>query len=53
MHEHFGSLKQKPYQKFNKNFINFEKPQKISKNPKNFQKTPKVRLECMECMIKR
>ena len=36
MHEHFGSLKQKPYQKFNK------KPQKISKNPKIFKKPQKL-----------
>ena len=31
--------------KFHKNFINIEKSQKISK-------TPKVRSECMKCMIK-
>ena len=44
MHEHMGSFKQKPTQTFHKNFINFEKPQKLSK-------TPKVRSEWMKCVI--
>ena len=35
MHEDLNSFKQYPSQKFHKNFINFEKPQKISKNPKS------------------
>ena len=34
MHEHLGSFKQSPSQKFYKNLINFEKPQKNFKNPK-------------------
>ena len=45
MHEHLRSFKQNPNQKFCKNFINFEKPQK-------FSKSPKVRSEYMKCMIK-
>ena len=43
MHEHIGSFKQNPTQKFHKYLINFEKPQKIFKNPK-------PRSECMKCM---
>ena len=34
MNEHLGSFTQNPSQKFYKNFINFEKPQKFNKNPK-------------------
>ena len=34
MHEHIGLFKHNPTQKFHKNLINFEKPQKIFKNPK-------------------
>ena len=34
MHEHLGSFTQNPSQKFNKNLINFEKPQKFSRKPK-------------------
>ena len=30
MHEHLGSFTQNPSQKFQKNFINFEKPQNLS-----------------------
>ena len=45
MHDDLNSFKQNPSQKFHKYFINFEKPQK-------FSKTPKVRSECMKCMIK-
>ena len=45
MHDDLYSFKQNSSQKFHKNFINFEKSQKISK-------TPKVRSECMKCMIK-
>ena len=44
MHEHIGSFKQNPTQKFCKNLINFEKPQR-------FSKTPKVRSKEMKCMI--
>ena len=43
MHEHLGSFIQNPSQKFHKNFINFEKPQKIFKNPKHRSK----RMKCM------
>ena len=45
MHEVLNSFKQHPSQKFHKNFINFEKPQK-------FSKIPKVRSKGMKCMIK-
>ena len=34
MHDDLNSFKQKPTQKFHKNFINSERPQKIFKNPK-------------------
>ena len=44
MHEHLGSLKQNPSQKFCKNLFKFEKPQ-------IFQQTPKVRSQKMKCMI--
>ena len=44
MHDHLKSIKQNPTQKFCKNLINFEKPQKLFKNPK-------LRLENMKCMI--
>ena len=44
MHDDLNSFKQNPSQKFHK-YINFEKLQK-------FSKTPKVRSECMKCMIK-
>ena len=45
MHEHIGSFKQNPTQKFHKILINHEKPQK------NFKK-PKPRSKCMKCMKK-
>ena len=45
MHEHIGSYKQNPTQKFHKYLINFEKPQKKFKNPK-------PRSKCMKCMKK-
>ena len=45
MHNVLKPFKQNPYQKFHKNFINFEKPQ-------NFSKIPKVRSKGMKCMIK-
>ena len=38
MHEVLNSLKQHPPQKFHKNFINFEKPQKFPKSPKVWSK---------------
>ena len=41
MHDHLGSIIQNPSQKFSKNFIDFEKPQK-------FPKSPKVRSEMHE-----
>ena len=41
MHDHLGSNIQNPSQKFSKNFIYFEKPQKLPK-------APKVRLEMHE-----
>ena len=44
IHEHLRSFKQNPTQKFHRNFINFEKPQK-------FSKTPKVRSKEMKDMI--
>ena len=34
MHEHLGSFKQNPFQKFFKNLINFEKPKKNFKDLK-------------------
>ena len=34
MHEHIGSYKQNPTQKFHKYLINFEKPQKKIQKPK-------------------
>ena len=34
MHENLGSFTQNPSQKFCKNLINFEKPQKLFKNLK-------------------
>ena len=43
MHEYLGSFTQNSSQKFHKNFINFEKPQK------NF-KIPKPRSKCVKCM---
>ena len=43
MHEHIGSFKQNPTQKFHKNLINFEKPQKSFKNQKPMYK-------CVKCM---
>ena len=45
MHEVLNSFKQHPSQKFHKDLINFEKPQK-------FSKIPKVRSKGMKCMIK-
>ena len=44
MHEHMGSFKHNPTQKFHKNFINFEKPKK-------FQKPQKLRSKSVKCMI--
>ena len=38
MHEHIGSFKQNPSQKFHKNFINFEKPQKKFQKLKTYVK---------------
>ena len=35
MHEHLESFTQNPSQKFHKNFINFEKPQKVFKITQN------------------
>ena len=35
MHDHLKSFKQNPSQNFHKNFINFEKPNKVFKNPKS------------------
>ena len=45
MHDDLKSFKQKnPSQKFHKNLIKLEKPQKLFKNPK-------LRLENMKCII--
>ena len=44
MHDDLQSFKQKLSQKFHKNLIQLEKPQKLFKNPK-------LRSENMKCMI--
>ena len=49
MHEHLGSFKQNPSQKFCKNLFIFEKPQKFSNKKK--KKTLKLGQKEMKCMI--
>ena len=47
MHEHLGSFKQSPSQKFCKNFFIFEKPQKVSQKNKKNLKLGKKEMKCM------